>query len=191
MDLKAYALGEGSPSERKAIEAQLAQSEDGREELRALEYTLHALKSIPDEEIPRRIAFVSDPVFAPSWWQRFWQSGPQLGFVSAGLLAAAILGHGALMRPMAAVAPAAVAMESKLNQTDVDQAVNAAVTKALAGAEARQKEMLNTALAEVEKRHETERQMMAVSFDENLSLLRKQMNRMYVSSANLSVGAAQ
>jgi hypothetical protein len=29
--------------------------------------------------------------------------------------------------------------------------------------------------------------MMAVSFEENLGLLRKQMNRLYVSAANLSV----
>ena len=42
--------------------------------------------SLPDEEIPQRIAFVSDRVFEPSWWQTVWRSGPAMGFASAVLL---------------------------------------------------------------------------------------------------------
>ncbi len=191
MDLKSYAMGEGSASERKAAEAQLLQSAEAREELRALEFTLQALKSIPDEEIPRRIAFVSDPVFAPTWWERFWQSGPQLGFASAAMLTMAILGHGALVRPDLAPALGPVVAQTNVSPADVDRAVAVAVNRALAAAETRQKVMLDTALAAAEQRHRVETQMMAVTFDENLSLLRKQLNRMYVTSANLSAGGAQ
>jgi hypothetical protein len=46
------------------------------------------LASLEDEEIPRRIAFVSDRVFEPRWWQTMWRSGPVMGFASAALLAA-------------------------------------------------------------------------------------------------------
>jgi hypothetical protein len=45
-----------------------------------------------DREIPRRIAFVSDPVFQLSWWQRFWRSGPKWVRLRA-VLSCAILAH--------------------------------------------------------------------------------------------------
>ena len=65
-----------------------------REELDRLNLTRSALASLEDEEIPRRIAFVSDRVFEPRWWQTMWHSGPVMGFASAAVLAAAILVHG-------------------------------------------------------------------------------------------------
>ena len=52
--------------------------------------------------MPYRIAFVSDKIFEPRGWAWLWNSAPRLGFVSAAMLAAAILVHG-LVRP----APAA------------------------------------------------------------------------------------
>ena len=57
-----------------------------------------------------------------------------------------------------------------------------------ARAEVRVQKQVNLAIAEAEKRYSTERQMMAVSFEENLGILRKQMNRMYVTSAGLTAG---
>jgi anti-sigma factor RsiW len=197
MDWKAYLLGEGSPAERAAVAAHLAESAEAREDFERLEVTLAALRSLPDEEMPRRIAFVSDPVFAPSWWQRFWQAGPQWTFASAALVAVAILGHGWMSgvaaRPVSApmIAQSSSAPASSLNSAELKTVVDSAVAKALAEADNRQRELLRVALSDAEKRHETERQMMAASFDENLSLLRKQMNRMYVSTANLSVGGPQ
>ena len=61
-----------------------------REELDRLNLTRSALASLEDEEIPRRIAFVSDRVFEPRWWQTMWHSGPVMGFASAAVLA---IGH--------------------------------------------------------------------------------------------------
>ena len=34
--------------------------------------TLDALSTLREEEIPRRIAFVSDKVFEPRWWQKLF-----------------------------------------------------------------------------------------------------------------------
>src|SRR5688500_13264172 len=103
-DLKAYLLGEGS---RAAGEAHLAGCPECRGEAERFHLTRAALLSVPDEEPPRRIAFVSDKVFEARWYQRIWRSGPQLGFLSAAVLAGAIVVHGAL-QPQPAAAPATV-----------------------------------------------------------------------------------
>src|SRR5436190_6112203 len=121
IDLNAYALGEASPEEREAAKQLLANSPEAREEFERLQMTLTALNCLRDEEMPRRIAFVSDPVFEPSLWQRFWNSGPRLGFAGAGLLAAAITAHGFLMRPVNLVAQTPVTVaSSSLTNADVD-----------------------------------------------------------------------
>jgi hypothetical protein len=74
-------------------------SEASPEERERLANTVAALQAVPDEEPPRRIAFVSDKVFEPKWWQKF----PAWGFASACALAAAILAHGYLARPVTRV----------------------------------------------------------------------------------------
>jgi anti-sigma factor RsiW len=192
LDLIAYALGEANKAERQAVEAHLAASAGAREEQEQLNFVLSALKSVPDEEIPRRIAFVSDPVFAPSLWQRFWGSAAQLGFAGAAMLAVAIMAHGYLTRPIPQAAPVAnVAAVAQAPAVDVD----AAVLKAVAQVEARQQALfekrLQVAMQETEKRHNMEIRMMAASVSESLNLARKQMNRQYVSENNLMVGAPQ
>ena len=193
IDLNAYALGETTPAERDAAAVLLSQSFEAREDFERLQLTLAALSGIREEEMPRRIAFVSDPVFEPSWWQRFFSSAPKLGFAGASLLAAAITAHGFLLRPV----PQPVALPiAAISQADVDAAVGAAVAKAVstavqtvdARADARVHQQVQVALSDAEKRFSNERQMMAVSFEENLGILRKQMNRMYVTNAGLTVG---
>jgi anti-sigma factor RsiW len=99
MDIKAYALGEIAGRERSEMESHVRSCRSCREELDRLNLTRSALASLEDEEIPRRIAFVSDRVFEPRWWQTIWHSGPVMGFASAALLAVAILAHG-FARPM-------------------------------------------------------------------------------------------
>jgi len=63
--------------------------------LNRLRSTQAVLLSVPDEEIPQRIGFVSDRVYEPSlmlrWWRAFWGSAPRLAFASAAMLSAAIL----------------------------------------------------------------------------------------------------
>ena len=95
-----------------------------REELDRLNLTRSALASLEDEEIPRRIAFVSDRVFEPRWWQTMWHSGPVMGFASAAVLAAAILVHG-FARP-AAVDTAQI---EKQVESQVSARVQAAVKR--------------------------------------------------------------
>jgi|SRR5581483_10624864 len=112
-DWKAYALRELDPDSARAAEAHLASCSHCREELATLRLTLDTLSALRDEEVPRRIAFVSDKVFEPRWWQRVFSPA----FAGACLVAAAILVHGA-MRP---------------GQAEVD----AAVSKAVAQVEAR------------------------------------------------------
>ena len=97
-DLKGYLLGELSETERLLVEDHLGQCSDCREEQEKLRLTAAALGSLPEEEMPYRIAFVSDKIFAPRGWAWFWNSGPRLAFGSAALLAAAILVH-AWVRP--------------------------------------------------------------------------------------------
>ncbi len=185
IDLNAYALGEGTPAERAAAAAHLAQSSEAALEFERLQLTLTALGSLRDEEMPRRIAFVSDPVFEPSLWQRFWNSGPRLAFGGAAMLACAITAHGFLMRP---VVQPVVQASAQISQADVDAAVEKAVQAVEARTENRVRQEVSLAVNKTEKRFTQEIQMMAASFQENDTLLRKQMNRMYVTNAGLAAG---
>jgi hypothetical protein len=112
-DWKAYVLRELGQDAQRQAEAHLAACSTCHEEVATLRLTLDTLSTLREEEIPRRIAFVSDKVFEPRWWQRVFSPT----FAGACVVAAAILIHGSL-RP---------------GQAQVD----AAVTKAVAQVEAR------------------------------------------------------
>jgi anti-sigma factor RsiW len=89
-DLRDYVLDELTPQQRAEVERYLATSVEAREEVERLKLTCQALQSLPDEEPPRRIAFVSDKVFEPSasrrLWQQLWQGAPRLAFGLSALL---------------------------------------------------------------------------------------------------------
>ncbi len=114
-DWKAYALGELGREERERAEAHANSCRECREELAGLRLTLDALSTLREEEAPRRIAFVSDKVFEPRWWQRIWSPT----FAGACVIALAVLVH-AFVEPVR-----------------VDRQVNAAVAKAVLQIEAR------------------------------------------------------
>ncbi len=111
-DWKAYVLRELGPDAHRQAENHLANCSDCREEVGTLRLTLDTLSTLREEEVPRRIAFVSDKVFEPRWWQRVFNPT----FAAGCLVAAAILVHGA-MRP------------SQVPQAQVDAAVNKAVSQ--------------------------------------------------------------
>ena len=94
-DLRDYYLQELSDPQRRQVEAHVKDCPACREELDQLRLTQAALFSLREEEIPQRIAFVSDAVFEPSpakrWWTAFWGSPGRLGFAGAALLSATIL----------------------------------------------------------------------------------------------------
>lgn len=114
-DWKAYALGELTASERREAEAHAPACEGCREELAHVRLTMDTLAELREEEMPRRIAFVSDKVFEPRWWEMFLRPS----FAAALVIAAAIVMHGYLMRPPA--------VDSAQIQAQVNQAVGRAV----------------------------------------------------------------
>ncbi len=89
-DLRDYFLKELSDPQQRQVEAHVKDCPACRQELEQLQLTQTALFSLRDEEIPQRIAFVSDPVFEPSsaqrWWAAFWGSPARLGFAGAAML---------------------------------------------------------------------------------------------------------
>jgi hypothetical protein len=120
-DWKAYALGEMDGPARLQAETHHSGCASCREELATLRLTLDTLSTLREEEIPRRIAFVSDKVFEPRWWQRVFSPN----FAAACVIAAAILVH-AYARP-SGPDPATV-------QAQVNAAVNLAVAQQTAAA---------------------------------------------------------
>ena len=114
-DWKGYALGELAAKERHAAESHAAACEGCRAELAQVRLTISTLGALREEEVPRRIAFVSDKVFEPRWWDTFLRPA----FAAACVLAAAIVMHGYITKP-AVVDDAAI-------QARVDQAVTRAV----------------------------------------------------------------
>jgi anti-sigma factor RsiW len=128
-DWKAYALGELATGERRELEGHAAICEGCRGELAQVRLTVDTLSALREEEVPRRIAFVSDKVFEPRWWDVFLRPT----FAAALVLAAAIVMHGYLMRPAA------------MDEAAIQAQINQAVTRAVANVE-RQNAELNTKL---------------------------------------------
>lgn len=186
-DLKAYQFGEATPAEMRAIESHARVCEACAAELERLNLTQAALMSVRDEEMPRRIAFVSDKVFEPRWYQRFW-STPQWGFASAGLLAAAITFHA--VRPPAPVAPLPELPRVTASQPPPQQPqqvdAQAIIARAVAEADARNEKRTRLLLAEVEKRHEADRLEMMATVNASFVELSKRFNNAVKNAANMT-----
>jgi anti-sigma factor RsiW len=179
VDLKAYVVGEVSRQERGAVEDHVRGCQSCREELDRLELTRSALAALEDEEIPRRIAFVSDRVFEPRWWQTMWHSGPAMGFASAALLAAAILVHGFESRP---VAMADTAQIEKRIESQVDARVQAAVSQAQAKQSAEFAKVLNA----TETKFENQRQSDLATVQQAADYYQRQIGRLEMASNQVS-----
>ena len=86
-DLRDYLFDELNPEQRAEVEAHLKLSAESRQEMEQLKMAHKALLSLPEEEIPRRLAFVSDKVFEPSTpprlWQRLWAPVERFSFGAA------------------------------------------------------------------------------------------------------------
>jgi len=127
-DWKAYVLREMSADAARQAEAHLATCSICHEEVATLRLTLDTLSTLREEEMPRRIAFVSDKVFEPRWWQRVFNPT----FAAGALVAAAILIHGFM----------------GTSQSQVD----AAVAKAVAQVEARHMQEIQAAYEQLDVR---------------------------------------
>ena len=152
------------------------------EEAERLETTLAALHALPDEEIPRRIAFVSDKVFEPKWWQRF----PVWGLASAAMLSFAVLAHGVMVRPV----PGNIALTPVVDTSALEAQFNHRLETALKKGQAENDAKLKTAVAETRERMEFDHRATMVAVQENFDLIRKQMNRMYMASNDVSASEA-
>jgi anti-sigma factor RsiW len=200
-DLRDYLFDELAQPDRRRVERHVHACTGCREELSRLQATHAALRSVADEEIPQRIAFVSDKVFAPSPWKRaaqaFWNSSARLGFVSAAMLSCALVVT-ALYRPAPAPAgPAPVSQVSQIEkarleqlQSDFDRRVQDAVQKAVAESESRQAEKTAKLIRALEKQNEFDRQGLMVAVSQNMEVLRKERN-LYMHAVNDLTGSRE
>lgn len=160
-DWRAYSFGELDAAARREAENHAAACADCQDELAGLRVTLDALATLREEEIPRRIAFVSDKVFEPRWWQKLFL---RPSFAAASVIAAAILVHG-FVRPAAepltataqvdtaAIAARVTAEVNQRLQAEVAAAVNTAVNQAVAAAEKRDDQRTAGLLNAAERRY--------------------------------------
>ncbi|MFN7998177.1 MAG: hypothetical protein U0Q18_31440 [Bryobacteraceae bacterium] len=185
-DLRDYYFKELAENERRLTEVHVKTCAHCREELEKLRGTETALLSLPDEEIPQRIGFISDPVFEPSvlrrGWDAFWNSGARLGFASAAMLSVALVVFAVTRPAPQPVAPAPAAIDRAALETDFSKRMNEAVRKAVAESEMRQARQTQELLADSEKRHAVEIQALQVQFQEYEDLAKKRLNTLFLAS---------
>jgi anti-sigma factor RsiW len=167
--LRDYAFDEQLPqAERRAMEQHLAACGACVMELDQLRLTTTALRTLPDREIPQRIAFVSDRVFEPSMWRRFWNSGARLGFASACVVAAAVVVSAWPHRPAAEV--------RTVVQTASASEINAAVGRAVAQVRAEDAQMIQAAVQTSERKRDAEYRDQMIVIGENFERLQKRLS---------------
>ncbi len=182
-DLKDYLFGELKPAESGQVESHVRECRPCREELERLRMTQAALHSLRDEEPPRRIAFVSDKVFEPRWWEVWWNSAPRLAFAGAAVLAAAILVH-AFAKPGVVAAPSSpnsAAIEARIH-AEVAQRIDSAVRAAVAQSEERQAKKASEMVEAVRRDLEFQRRSDEVRFEEAFTILQKKYNNVILAS---------
>lgn len=185
VDLKAYFLGELDHRQKAAVEGHVSACQICRDEVENLRLTQTALLALPQEDVPQRIAFVSDKVFEPRWWQSIWRSGPAMGFASAVLLAVAILVHAAT-RQSVVVPPAnldTARIERQIEES-VAKRLDAAVARTVAESEARQAAQTTQLLAAAEKRFELESRDNVTAMQQVARYYEQKMNQFMVASNN-------
>jgi anti-sigma factor RsiW len=177
VDLKAYFLGEAAGAGKSSVEDHVRACQSCREELDRLKVTEAALRSLPDEEPPQRIAFVSDKVFEPRWYETIWRSGPAMGFASAVLLAAAVLVHGFSVNGPARPVPIPT-----VNTAQIEQRIEREVNNRLDAVVAKQRQQTAEMLDAAEKRFESKRQTDLAVVQQAAQYYQNQMARLMVAA---------
>jgi anti-sigma factor RsiW len=153
-DLRDYFLKELPDSERRQVEAHVRNCQPCLEELDRLRLTEAALFALREEEIPRRIGFVSDQVFEPSpwrrWWAGLWGSTARLAFASAAMLSVAILVSALRPVEQIAVRPGPPQIVKAVSETEIQSRIDTAVAQAVAQVDARQTEKTKQLVAQLE-----------------------------------------
>lgn len=188
-DLRDYHLKELPEAELRQVESHVRGCAACREELDRLSLTETALLALRDEEIPQRIAFVSDKIFEPSPWRRwlagFWGSAARLGFASAAMLSAALVFHAATRPAPAPASVAAKVVSAGLTAADVDARIHAAVEGAVASSESRQAARTIRLVSELEQRARDERRMRQVAEWDLDRLERRTRTSFYTANRDL------
>jgi anti-sigma factor RsiW len=164
-----YALGELDAAGRSAVEHHLPECASCRLELERMQVTTAALRVLPDVEIPQRIAFVSDKVFEPSPWKR-WFTAARLGFASAVVMAAALV---AVVYRQPAAVPMTVAQNGGVSQDVIARQIDDAVKKAVAQVREEDMQVTRTALEAAEKKHEAEHRALLAAVSESIDVLER------------------
>ena len=178
IELKDYFLKELPNPRQREVEAHVKSCQACREELDRLQLTEAALFSLRDEEMPQRLAFVSDKVFEPSpwrrWWGAFWGSSARLGFASAAMLSAALL-VSAVMRtapvgrvpdpPKATAVVAGAGRVQPVSDAEIQTRIDAAVTKAVAQIESRQTQKTAQLMADLQEDFRKKLVLAATEYD--------------------------
>ena len=153
-DLRDYFLKELPDSDERQVEAHVRNCQPCLEELDRLRLTEAALFALREEEIPRRIAFVSDQVFEPSpwrrWWSGLWASTARLAFASAAMLSIAILVSALRPAGQIAVRPGAPQVVQTVSDAEIQSRIDNAVAKAVAQVDARQTGKTKQLVADLE-----------------------------------------
>jgi len=173
-DLRDYILDELKHEERLEVDRHLKTCSGCRLEAGRLTATRAALASLREEEIPQRIAFVSDKIFEPSLLHRWWRAA----WVPAGALVAAAVVFAALYRP------APVVVRSAFEPAQLRAEISTEVAKAVAASEERQARRSAELVAAAERRFELNRQTDRVAMDEALQYMKKRLNVTYMASAD-------
>ena len=209
-DLRDYVLDELSAEQRADVERYLQSSAEAREEVERLKVTQRALLSVPDEEVPRRVAFVSDKVFEPSpavrMWRAFWGETPRLAM---GLAAVLLVLFGGLWlveptvtadasgwriafgSPAAPDARAPVVQQAGLSEAEMRQLMRQLITES----EARQSEAVAELVSEesgkVTRALRTEVEASRQSAEQAYFLLKGDLDRLQRDAAEVSVASME
>ena len=184
-DLRDYFLKELPDTEQRQVESHVRNCQPCREELDRLRLTEAALLALREEEIPQRIAFVSDQVFEPSpwrrWWAALWGSTARLAFASAAMLSIAILVSA--LRPVGQIALVPGAPQAQVVKTisdaEIQTRIDTAVAREVAQVDARQTEKTKQLMADLE----TTRQHLMLAADE-FDYYQRRFNAIRISASN-------
>ncbi len=177
--MRDYAFGELPAARQPELEQHLGVCGECALELDRLRLTTAALRTLPDQEIPQRIAFVSDKVFEPSpvsrFFAGFWNSASRLGFASACVLGAALI-VSAYHRPV----EVRTVVQQAAN-TDVSKQVNDAVAKAVAQVKIENAREIEA----VGHKYEQEYQDRMTTVAESFELLQKRLGTSLIASYDM------
>ena len=178
-EIRDYFLGELPEAERQRTARHMNSCSGCAGELEQLRHLRFALESIPDQEPPQRIGFVSDKVFEPSRrrraWNAFWNSAPRLGFVSAAMLSAALLtlAFKPAAAPLVDRPPAVANLQAPV--PDVSPQIDRAVRKAVADTEMRQQKRTELLLTALERKHELQQRALMQNVADYMIMPQKRM----------------